>query len=56
MDDLPRCMFVGVDIPNFFEADAVMLRVRMLIETKFSDKLLAQMASATLGEDGVLGM
>ena len=49
----PFLVFVGVDFPDFFNADAVMLGVFTLIEVKMRDQLFAEMATTAFGEHRV---
>src|SRR3989344_5687071 len=44
-----------VDVPDFLDADAVMLGVGFGVEAEFLDQLLADMATAAFGEQRVLG-
>ncbi len=48
-------VLLRVDFPDFLEADAVVLRVDVLVELEFANQLLADMATAALAEEGVLG-
>lgn len=44
-----------VDFPDFLQADAVVLHVGFAVEVEALDQLLADMATAAFGEQGVLG-
>jgi hypothetical protein len=49
-----RPVLVGLDFPQFLEADAVGLRVGVASSANFSiEELLAEMAAAAFGEEGV---
>jgi hypothetical protein len=45
-----------VDLPHFLDAQAVGLWVFAFIQLEFCNELLAQMATRTLGKDGVLAV
>jgi len=49
-------MLRRVDLPQFLQADAVDLRVDAVTQAVLLHQLLAQMAVAALGEEGVFGM
>ena len=49
-------MMFGEDFPEFLDAQAIMLRLTVLVQAKLLDDLLAQVATATLGKDRVLAM
>ena len=49
-------MLGRIDFPQFLDADAVGLRILAGVELEALDHLLAQVAAAAFGEDGVLGM
>ena len=49
----PFLVFVGVDFPDFFNADAVMLGVFTFIEVEMRDQLFAEMATTAFGEHRV---
>jgi hypothetical protein len=49
-------MLGRIDFPNFLEAYPVMLWITPFIELELSDQLFTEMASATFGKNGVLGM
>ncbi|MPN39489.1 hypothetical protein SDC9_187017 [bioreactor metagenome] len=53
MDDQAELMLVRLDFPQFLEADTVGLRVGILVQLEFFDQLLAEMAAAAFGEEGV---
>src|SRR5690606_12321981 len=48
-------MLGRIDIPDFLDADAVMLSVGFAVEVVFLYQLLADTAAAAFGEQGVLG-
>ena len=47
-------MLFGGHIPQLLQADAVVLGIRFAVERETRDQLLAQVATAALGEQGVL--
>ena len=49
--DQARLRFTGLHPPQFLHADAVGLRVTVLVQFKFPDQLFAQVASAAFGQD-----
>ncbi len=55
MNHQARLVFGRVNVPQFFDADAVVLRVFAFIQLEIADQALAQMAAAAFGEQGVLG-
>ncbi len=47
-------VLLRLDLPQFLEADAVHLRIGAIAQLEFLLQLLAEMAAAALGEEGVL--
>ena len=48
-----RLVLLGGNLPDFLDADAVVLRVLALVQAELADQFLAQVAAAALGEEGV---
>ena len=56
MDNLAFAEVLGLDLPDFFEAEAVGLRLTVSSEVKFLDDLLCEGAMAAFGEKGNAGV
>ena len=52
--DEPCIVLVRIDLPDFLEADAVVLRIRLGPEVEFVHELLTEVAMASLRENSVL--
>src|SRR5690606_12491007 len=50
----PLLVLGRVDVPDFLDADAVVLGVGFAVQVEFLDQLLADVAAAAFGEQGVL--
>ena len=46
----PFLMLIRVNFPDFFNADAIVLRIFAFIEVKVRDQLLAKVPTAALGK------
>ncbi len=51
----PLLVLARVDLPDFLDADAVVLHIGFAIQVETLDQLLADVSAAALGEQGVLG-
>ena len=56
VDHAARAVQCGVDIPQFLDADAVDLRLRVLRQVERADRLLGQEAAHALAQEGVFGV
>ena len=56
VQDAPRHVALGVDVPKLLEPDAVMLRAGRSLQVKLVHQLLAEVAAAAFREDRVLGV
>ena len=56
VDHQPLTVLLGLDFPQFLDAEAVMLRAAAGVEAKALDQLLAEVAAAAFGEQRVLCM
>ena len=54
VDDQAGLVLLGCDFPELLEADAVGLRIGAVVEIEMCLQLLAEVAAAALGEEGVL--
>lgn len=50
-----RLVLLGGDFPDFFQADAVVLRIGIFVELELLEQALAQMPATAFGKQGVLG-
>src|SRR5690554_6779261 len=50
-----RLVFGRIDVPQLFDADAVVLRILAFVQLVILDQLLAEVTAAAFGEQGVLG-
>ena len=55
VEDEARAGVFGLDFPDFFDADAVGLRLAVFIEAEAADELFGKRASAAFGKQGLLG-
>ena len=56
MFDSSRYMFLRFDLPQFFKAETIGLRLTVLSKVKLVVELLGQMSVATLTKDCALGV
>src|SRR5690606_38282416 len=54
--DQPLFVLAGRNLPHFLDANSVVLRIRVLVQSEAADQLLAQVSAATFREDGIAGM
>jgi len=51
-----RLVHLGIDFPDFLDANRIGLRILASIELVLADQLLAQMTTRAFGKEGVFGM
>jgi len=56
VNDLAFLMQFGLDLPNLFDANPVVLGVFSFVETKMRDELFAEVATTAFCKERVLGV